>query len=421
MHGAASTSSLSMALREMIATVQARPWTAANTPVLASEWLARSYELQSRANLDDALKAAEAAVKQSPSFGFGWARVAELEMSFGRLDEADAALDKALSATPRNAQALALKGFIVAANGRHAEARRWFDQAIAADGALGNAWLGRGLVRLRQGEREKGREDLQVAAALEPQRSLLRSYLGKAFANENNYRLAEKDLELARRLDPNDPTPWLYSALLNQQHNRINAAIRDLEASQERNDNRQVYRSKLLLDQDRAVRSANLASIYQDAGMNDVSLREAGQAVDADYANFSAHLFLSDSYDAMRDPTLFNRRYQPPAKTEWLMANLLAPVGVGTLSRSPGQQDFAWLFGRDRIGLSSSTEYFSNGESDSFSTRENISNTVARCSTGMPTPLSATRMITAPFCFAAAIITVGCGLTLYLTAFVTRF
>ena len=64
--------------------------------------------------------------------------------------------------------------------------------------------------------------------------------------------------------------------------------MRDLEKSQELNKNRRVYRSQLLLDQDRAVRSANLANVYRDAGMTDVSVREAGRAVSADYANYSA-------------------------------------------------------------------------------------------------------------------------------------
>src|SRR5204863_4642054 len=96
---------------------------------------------------------------------------------------------------------------------------------------------------------------------------------------------AGHELELARKLDPKDPTGWLYSALLKQQQNRINEAIADLEASQERNDNRSLFRSRLLLDEDRAVSSANLASIYRDAGMPDGSLREAARAATDDYAN----------------------------------------------------------------------------------------------------------------------------------------
>ena len=91
-------------------------------------------------------------------------------------------------------------------------------------------------------------------------------------------------------MDPQDPTSWLYSALLNQEENRVNDAVTDLENSQELNQNRSVYRSRLLLDQDQAVRGANLASIYRDAGMSDVSMHEAGRAVNDDYANYSAHL-----------------------------------------------------------------------------------------------------------------------------------
>src|SRR5438045_1556512 len=85
------------------------------------------------------------------------------------------------------------------------------------------------------------------------------------------------------------------STCLLKQQNRINEAIRDLEKSEELNGNRRVYRSGLLLDQDAAVRGANLANVYRDAGMDDVSVREASRAVNADYANYSAHLFLANS------------------------------------------------------------------------------------------------------------------------------
>src|SRR5258707_2845354 len=110
-----------------------------------------------------------------------------------------------------------------------------------------------------------------------------------------------KELNLAKRLDPGDPTSWLYSALLKQQQNRINESISDLEASQERNDNRSLFLSRLLLDEDRAARSSNLASIYRYAGMIDVSVREAARAVTYDYTNDASHLFLSDSCTALCD------------------------------------------------------------------------------------------------------------------------
>src|SRR5205814_729886 len=84
-------------------------------------------------------------------------------------------------------------------------------------------------------------------------------------------------------------------------------------------------RSRFLLDQDRAVRSANLAAIYQADGMEDVSVREAARGVDSDYATASSHLFLANSYNALRDPKRINLRYETPWFNELLLANLLAP------------------------------------------------------------------------------------------------
>ena len=356
---------LANALRRLIAAVKRETGPSTLNPQLSSEFLAASYYEQSRATGDESLKAAlklaKEAAARSSDFGFAYARVADLEFSFGRAGQARDALIWARTFSPANAQALALQGFLLASENKTREAIEWFNRAIALDSALGNAWLGRGLCRIRRGDTIGGREDLLIAAALEPQRAELRSYLGKAYADEGDYSRAAKELQLAMDLDPKDPTAWLYSALLNQQNNRINKAIRDLEKSQELNDNRSVYRSQLLLDQDRAVRSANLANIYRDAGMTDVSVREAGRAVSYDYANYSAHLFLANSYNELRDPNLINLRYETPAEAEYLLANLLAPVGAGTLSPTISQQEYSKLFERDGFGLYSSTEYLSRG------------------------------------------------------------
>ncbi len=356
---------LALALRQLIAAVKHQPVFPNPKPELATEFLADSYYEQSRAIPDISLKTALNLAKQaaalSPKSGFAWERVAELEFDFGQIKPALKSLDKSLALAPRNAQALALKGFMIATQNRTREAIVWFDRALAADSALGNAWLGRGLCRIRLGDKVGGREDLLIAAALEPQRAELRSYLGKAYAGAGDFPRAEKELQLAKHLDPNDPTPWLYSALLNQENNGINDAIRDLEKSEKLNGNRSVYRSQLLLDQDQAVRSANLAGLYQDAGMFDVSIREAARAVSYDYANYSAHLFLANSYDQLRDPEWSNLRYETPANAEFFIANLLAPANAGTLSPVISQQEYSRLFEQNRFGVVSDTEYLSRG------------------------------------------------------------
>lgn len=333
-----------------------------NTPSSASEWIANSYYEQVRFNLEAARSATRAALRLAPGFGFAWIRLAELEFGFGTRHESRRALDEGLRLSPEHAHGIALQGFVFASENRIREARAAFDRAIALDPAYPNAWLGRGLTSFRQGDDRLAQADLLVAASLDPQRALYRSYLGKAFQEVGDDLHARRELELSKRADPKDPTAWLYSALLNAQENRINEAVRDLERSAALNENRSLFRSRLLLDEDRAVRGANLAALYRDAGLEDFSLREASRAVQSDYANFSAHLFLANSYNALRDPGLFNLRYETATFSEYLLANLLSPVGGTPLSQQVSQQEYSRLFDRNRSGLSSETVYLSNGQ-----------------------------------------------------------
>ncbi len=350
-------------LQHLIDAVQSveRPSAAGAPPSSASELLSLSYDEQSRGHLEAARAAARDAVTRAPQFGFAWARLAEMEFGFGRRVQSSEALKQALSLSPQNAQAIALDGFLLAARGHNEAALRRFDQAIDTDGALGNAWLGRGLVSLRMGDNAGGLQSLMVAASREPQRSMLRSYLGKGFALTGDALHAAKELRLAVELDPRDPTPWLYLALLHQEEHRINEGIGDLERSQALNDNRQVYRSRQLLDEDRAVRGANLAKLYQDAGMSEVSVQAASQSVGFDPANYSAHLFLADSYESLRDPARFNLRYETVWFNELLLANILSPVGGGRLSQGVSAQEYSRLFDKDGLGIASSTVARSDG------------------------------------------------------------
>ena len=357
-----SASGPAIALREIISVVNGRPPGTLAVPASGSEAMARSYTLQSRSQLQAALDAARLATQKSPSFGAAWVRVAELEFSFGHTSAALAALKHGLELSPRNAEGMVLEGFLLIADGKTREARQSFDQAIATDGALGNAWLGRGLLKIRNGQDADGRADLQVAATLEPQRAILRSYLGKAFAWDGDQAHAEKELALAKKLDPNDPTPWLYDALLLQEQNRLNEAAGNLEESKELNNNRSVFRSALLLDQDQAVRSANLAAIYRDLGMFDVSVQEAADAVNDDFANASAHQFLASSFDYLSDPDHINLRYETAAYRRHLLANLLSPADGAGLAQNVSQQEYSRLFPSDHLGLYSDSGSASHGD-----------------------------------------------------------
>jgi len=351
---------LARALETLVAAVTLSPAPLAGAGRTASEQLAWSFWLQAGHRLEDAVRAAHLAA-QSPGFGLASARLAELRFAQGQIPLATEALQTSLSVSPRNARAVALAGFLLAADGRVRQALHSFERALELDARLGDAWLGRGLCRIRRGDTPGGLADLRMAAALEPNRALLRSYLAKALQHSGDPAGAWQQLDLARQLDPADPTWAFYRALVLGDAHRFNEAIGALDQSKRLNSNRRLYRSEYRLDEDLAVRGASLARLYRKAGLAEASLAEAAQAVSADYLDASAHLFLAESYDALRDPARVSLRHEAAWSNEMLLANLLAPVGAGIWTPAISHQEYSRLLQQDGIGLATLTEYRSDG------------------------------------------------------------
>ena len=124
---------------------------------------------------------------------------------------------------------------------------------------------------------------------------------------------------MAKQLDPKDPTPWFYDAILKQTQNRPVEALQDLQKSIELNDNRAVYRSRLLLDEDAAARSASLAELYDELGFQKLPAVEATKSLAADPSSFSAHRLLAESYSGVP-------RYEVARASEALQAQLRQPI-----------------------------------------------------------------------------------------------
>ena len=350
------------ALGELMAAVKGESFVPSNPPKTSSELLAHTYTLQAKADLHGALAAAQAAVAKAPDFGFVRARLAELEFAFGDHGAALIELKQALDLSPRLAPAYGLRGFAYLQQGKTEDAQQAFDQARALDAAYGPAWLGNGLCLMRELKFSEARAAFQAAAALEPQRGLFRAYLGKAASEEGDAKAAEKEFRLAKDLSPKDPTGWLDSALHLWQQNRLNEAIRDLEHSIDVNDELAPFRSRLLLESDRSVRSADLAALYKEAGFPEVSKHTAARSESEDYANFSGHLFLADSYRTEEDVKQFDLRLETARQSELLLANLLAPPGAGNLSQLLSQREHLRFFDPRSIGASSETGYNSRGD-----------------------------------------------------------
>ncbi|GJL75003.1 MAG: hypothetical protein NMNS02_11090 [Nitrosomonas sp.] len=318
-----------IALKSIIAVVQNDKERALELALQAVEqndlsvpaWLALSYAQQASFEIDAALASVRQAVILDPQNALIWARLAELQMSLGELEQAQEAAQEAVNLNPTIAKTQTVLGFAYLLQINTADAKTIFHEAILLDQADPMPRLGLGLALIREGQLEAGRIELEIAASLDPANSLIRSYLGKAYFEEKRYATAETQFELAKERDPNDPTPWFYDAIQKQTQNRPVEALKDIQKSIELNDNRAVYRSKLLLDQDQAGRGSSLARIFDNLGFEKRALMETAKSLSYDPSNHSAHRFLSDAY--VNIP-----RHEIARVSELLQAQLLQPINV---------------------------------------------------------------------------------------------
>ena len=270
------------------------------SPDSAPARIALSYAEQASFDLEAARATLREASERTPDDALVWARLSEIELSFGNLNAAQTAADRAVALAPDLERTQMVLGFAALTRIDIDAARAAFERAIALDSAEPLARLGLGLARIRAGHLEAGRREIEIAAALDPNNSLLRSYLGKAYFEEKRDPQDAQQYEIAKQLDPNDPTPWLYDAIRLQTINRPGEALQNIQRSIELNDNRAVYRSRLLLDSDRASRGTSLALIYDNLGFLQPGINEASKSLTLDPANAAAHRFLSDIYVGVR-------------------------------------------------------------------------------------------------------------------------
>jgi len=317
------------ALESILALTQNRKTDALNlaeravtaNPQSATAYSALSYSQQAGFELEKALAAAQRASQLAPDDAMTWARLSELQLALGLREESAQSATKAFMLDANLERTQTVQGFSHLFRVDTAQAMRHFESAVQLDSTAPLPRQGLGLAKIRSGDLEAGRRDLEIAAILDPSNSLLRSYLGKAYYEEKRPALAGDQFDLAKQHDPKDPTPYFYDALRKQALNRPVEALRDMQQAIELNENRGVYRSKLLLDEDAAARTANLARIYNDLGFGRVALKEAWKSLGQDATNPSAHRFLSDSY-------VGQPRYRVARASELLQAQLLQPINI---------------------------------------------------------------------------------------------
>jgi tetratricopeptide (TPR) repeat protein/opacity protein-like surface antigen len=283
--------------------------------------IALSYAQQSTFHIEAARDTMLAAVKQHPEDAEAWARLSELQLMLGDRSRARDSAEKAAKLAPGLARTQNVLGFAALAEVKTKPAAAAFEKAIAADSASPLSHLGLGLAEIRQGHLAEGRGELELAVALDSNNSLLRAYLGKAYFEEKRGPLDAQQFQIAEQLDPLDPTAYLYDAIRLQSENRPVEAFHAIQDSIARNDNRAVYRSRLLLDSDQAARSASLARVYNDLGFQDLALSEGWKSVNLDPSDYSAHRFLADSYSVLP-------RHEIARVSELLQSQLLQPLNL---------------------------------------------------------------------------------------------
>jgi tetratricopeptide (TPR) repeat protein len=286
--------------RKAEAAVAARRASVAHPDSVAAH-VAAAQAAQAAFDLGAAGRELDAAIAIDPTDTRALVNRARIRFGTGDSEGARQDADRAAARAPDDAQLRSLLGFIRMAEGDEAAARADFDAAVGSDGALGEPHLGLGLLHFRAGQYDEGLLEMLTATLLEPKVSLYQSYLGKAYYQLERFPEGLAALASGKRLDPRDPTPWLYTSFFLRDLNRQVEALDELRRAIALNDNRAVYRSRLLLDRDLATKNVSLAKIYNQLGFEAWGAFEALNSLNADLTNSSAHLFLADTYGNLPD------------------------------------------------------------------------------------------------------------------------
>ncbi len=302
--------------------------------------LALSYAAEANGNVPAALAAAGEAARLAPGNALAWARLGEMRLAAGDFGRARAAAEMALALDPRSAYAYTVLGFARLQGEGALPAAADFRKAIARDPAAPLPRLGLGLALTRSGKLELGREEIELGVMLDPTNSLSRSYMAKIYDAELREKLSEAQLAIAKHLNGTDPTPWLYDALRKQSANRPIDALHDLQGAIERNDNRAVYRSRLLVDEDLAARSAGIGQIHRTLGFERLAMLEGWRSLAANPTDFSSHRLLADVYSSLP-------RHESARVDELYQSELMQPLNLTAVLPQLGEPN---LFVVDTLG-----------------------------------------------------------------------
>jgi tetratricopeptide (TPR) repeat protein len=284
-----------------------------------------SDALQAAFRLQEALQAAQEALRLNGRHLGALLLTARLQFGMDDRDAARKTLSQARAVTPDSGEVANLEGFMLLAGQKTDEAAAAFEKAVSLAPHLGEPHLGLALCHMRKGRPEAAMAEMSAAVLLEPRRSLFVSYWAKMLYELKRFDEALDMLAFAKGLDPRDPTPYLYEGIIYRDMNRPVEAVAALHQAISLNDNRGVYRSRFLLDQDLAVKNINLFILYEKLGLSAWAQSKALRSIKQDYTNFAGHLFYGSALINSGDRTI-------AGGTELLLGRMLQPANFNSLS-----------------------------------------------------------------------------------------
>lgn len=284
--------------------------------------------------LPEAMRLMESSLAADPHFLEAYVYLARLWLGGDYLDRAWEVISAALEISKTDSEVLSLAGFVRLGYRDFDRAFALFTEAVKHNPAFGEPHIGLANVAFKNRNFSLGLTEMLTATLLEPRVSLYQSSLGKALYQTRTFDKALEVYDYAKTLDPNDPTPYLYKGIALSDLYRPGEAIQEINKSIELNDNLAVFRSRLMLDRDLAVRNTDLAYAYSELGLQEWSFSKALTAVKNDPLNPSAHLFLSSAYAVTRQRV-------GAASSELLIYRLLAPANENTFA---GHTDYTQMF-----------------------------------------------------------------------------
>lgn len=276
-------------------------------------------------NLETARQNLEKALAADPSGVDAYIYLARIWLGSDYLHRARRTIETALQLAPREAEVLSMAGFIRIGFRDYKGAKVFFDRAVKANPNFGDPRIGLGHYYFRFRDFNRGLAEILTGTLLEPRVSLFQSFLGKAFYQMRVFDKALETYDYAKTLDPKDPTPHLYKGIALSDLNRPGEAIEELNKSIDLNDNQAVFRSRLMLDRDLAVRNYNLAYSYNNLGLGPWGYSKALTAVKNDPTNSSAQLFLANAFAGTRQRV-------GASTSAFLLYKLLSPANQNTFS-----------------------------------------------------------------------------------------